>query len=149
MLSKAFAPQCAVNEARAAALPGKRHALALFSLALGSFCIGTSEFASMGILQLFSSSLGIDLSTATRAITGYAFGVVIGAPLVTLAAARLNRRTLLLLLMGLFIVGNVLSAVASNLGLLMLARFVSGLPQGAYFGAGAMVASYIVGPGQA
>ncbi|QFY64090.1 MFS transporter (plasmid) [Rhizobium grahamii] len=123
--------------------------LTLLALALGSFSIGTSEFASMGIIQLFSDSLGISVPEATNAITAYAFGVVIGAPLVTLAAARLNRRTLLLLLMGLFVVGNVLSAVASNLGFLMLARFVSGLPQGAYFGAGAVVASYIVGPGQA
>lgn len=121
----------------------------LLALAFGSFSIGTSEFASMGIIQLFSDSLGISVPEATNAIMAYAFGVVIGAPLVTLAAARLNRRTLLLFLMGLFIAGNLLSAVASNLGLLMLARFISGLPQGAYFGAGAVVASYIVGPGQA
>ncbi|ACM30795.1 MFS transporter [Agrobacterium rhizogenes] len=123
--------------------------LTLLALALGSFSIGTSEFASMGIIQLFSNSLGISVPEATSAITAYAFGVVIGAPLITLAAARLNRRTLLLALMGLFIAGNVLSAVASDLGLLMLARFISGLPQGAYFGAGAVVASYTVGPGQA
>ncbi|MBE9606913.1 MFS transporter [Acetobacteraceae bacterium H6797] len=122
--------------------------LTLLALALGSFSIGTSEFASMGIIQLFSDSLGISVPNATHAIEAYALGVVLGAPLVTLAAARLNRRTLLLLLMGLFIIGNVLSAVASNLGFLMLARLISGVPQGAYFGAGAVVASYIVGPGQ-
>jgi DHA1 family inner membrane transport protein len=126
----------------------RSQALALFALALGSFCIGTSEFASMGILQLFSASLGVDVPEATNAVTAYALGVVIGAPAVTLAAARLNRRTLLLALMALFVVGNVLSAVATNLNLLMAARFLSGLPQGAYFGAGAMVASYIMGPGQ-
>ena len=123
-------------------------ALALFALALGSFCIGTSEFASMGIIQLFSASLGLDVPQATNAITAYALGVVIGAPAVTLAAARLNRRTLLLALMALFVVGNVLSAIATDLNLLMAARFLSGLPQGAYFGAGAMVASWIMGPGQ-
>ena len=123
--------------------------LTLLALALGSFAIGTSEFASMGIIQLFSDSLGISVPNATHAIEAYAFGVVLGAPLVTLVAARLNRRTLLLGLMALFVVGNVLSAFASNLGFLMLARFISGLPQGAYFGAGAVVASYIVGPGQA
>ena len=123
--------------------------LTLLALALGSFAIGTSEFASMGIIQLFSDSLGISVPSATHAIEAYAFGVVLGAPLVTLAAARVNRRTLLLGLMALFVVGNVLSAFASNLGFLMLARFISGLPQGAYFGAGAVVASYIVGPGQA
>lgn len=122
--------------------------LALFALALGSFCIGTSEFASMGIIQLFSASLGVDVPQATNAITAYALGVVIGAPTVTLAAARLNRRTLLLGLMVLFVVGNVLSAAATDLNLLMAARFISGLPQGAYFGAGAMVASWIMGPGQ-
>ncbi|MGL4960815.1 MAG: MFS transporter [Inquilinus sp.] len=147
MLDKAYRGQCAAvtvhctNEAER-----RKRGLTLFALALGSFCIGTSEFASMGILQLFSASLGIDLPTATNAIAAYAFGVVIGAPLV---AARLNRRTLLLCLMGLFILGNVLSAVATDLGMFALARFVSGMPQGAYFGAGAVVASYIVGPGHA
>ncbi|HEY9344542.1 MAG TPA: MFS transporter [Inquilinus sp.] len=150
MLDKAYRGQCAAvkvhctNEAER-----RKRGLTLFALALGSFCIGTSEFASMGILQLFSASLGIDLPTATNAIAAYAFGVVIGAPLVTLVAARLNRRTLLLCLMGLFILGNVLSAVATDLGMFALARFVSGMPQGAYFGAGAVVASYIVGPGHA
>lgn len=150
MLEKAYRGQCAAvtvhctNEAER-----RNRGLTLFALALGSFCIGTSEFASMGILQLFSASLGIDIPTATNAIAAYAFGVVIGAPLVTLVAARLNRRTLLLGLMGLFILGNVLSAVATNLGMFAVARFISGMPQGAYFGAGAVVASYIVGPGRA
>jgi DHA1 family inner membrane transport protein len=148
MLEKAYRGQCAAvtvhctNEAER-----RKRGLTLFALALGSFCIGTSEFASMGILQLFSASLGIDIPTATNAIAAYAFGVVIGAPLVTLVAARLNRRTLLLCLMGLFILGNVLSAIATDLGMFALARFISGMPQGAYFGAGAVVASYIVGPG--
>jgi MFS transporter, DHA1 family, inner membrane transport protein len=150
MLEKAYRGQCAAvkvhctNEAER-----RKRGRTLFALALGSFCIGTSEFASMGILQLFSASLGIDIPTATNAIAAYAFGVVIGAPLVTLAAARLNRRTLLLCLMGLFILGNVLSAVATDLGTFAFARFISGMPQGAYFGAGAVVASYIVGPGHA
>lgn len=152
MTATALLPRAASGAPGTAILPpssklGSR--LALFALALGSFCIGTSEFASMGIIQLFSASLGIDVPQATNAVTAYALGVVVGAPLVTLAAARLNRRTLLLALMALFVVGNVLSAVATNLPLLMAARFLSGLPQGAYFGAGAMVASTILGPGQA
>lgn len=146
MLAKAYSAQCTANESRAGATP--RHRLALFSLALGSFCIGTSEFASMGILQLFSASLHIDIPTATHAITAYAFGVVFGAPVVTLATARLNRRTLLLCLMGIFIVGNALSALSTNLAVFTLTRFVSGIPQGAYFGAGAVVASRFVGAGQ-
>lgn len=115
------------------------------ALALGSFMIGTSEFASMGIIQLFSESLGLTVPQAAGAITAYAFG----APFVTLTAARLNRRTLLLALMALFLAGNLLSAVASDLGWLMEARFISGLPQGAYFGAGAVVAAHVVGAGQA
>jgi DHA1 family inner membrane transport protein len=148
MLHKAFEAQCAAvkvhctNESER-----RRRGLTLFALALGSFCIGTSEFASMGIIELFSTSLGIDIPTATNAIAAYAFGVVIGAPLVTLGAASLNRRTLLLCLIGLFVVGNILSAAAANLYMFSLARFISGLPQGAYFGAGAVVASYVVGPG--
>lgn len=126
-------------------MTGAGSRLALLALAMGSFGIGTSEFSSMGILQLFSADLGIDIPEATHAITGYAIGVVIGAPLVTLAAVRLNRRTVLLLLMGLFVIGNLLSAMADNTAMLVAARFVSGLPQGAYFGAGAVIATHIVG----
>lgn len=123
--------------------------LTLLALALGTFCIGTTEFASMGIIQLFTASLEVDLSAATHAITAYAIGVVVGAPVLTLAAARLNRRTLLLLLIGVFIVGNVLSAIAANLHFFVIARFICGLPQGAYFGAGAVVASHVVGSDRA
>jgi len=149
MHEKAFEAQCATVHVHCQDRSQQaRRALTLFALALGSFCIGTSEFASMGILQLFSASLGISLPTATNAITAYAFGVVVGAPAITLAAASLNRRTLLLGLMALFVVGNVLSSQAANLGMFAVARFITGLPQGAYFGAGAVVASYIVGPGK-
>ena len=145
---RAYKPQCDAVKVHCSHPDEQRNRnLTLFALALGSFCIGTSEFASMGIIQLFSADLNISITEATNAITAYAFGVIIGAPLVTLAAARLNRRTLLLCLMGLFVAGNLLSAAAGNLAPLMVARFISGMPQGAYFGAGAVVASYIVGPG--
>lgn len=131
-----------------AASVGQRR-LTLLTLALGTFCIGTTEFASMGIIQLFSAELGIDIPTATHAITAYAVGVVFGAPALTLIAARFNRRTLLLVLICIFILGNVLSAIASSLELFIAARLVTGLPQGAYFGAGAVVASHVVGAGHA
>lgn len=148
MFQKAFEPQCRAVEVHCTdKVQQARRGLTLFALALGSFCIGTSEFASMGVLQLFADSLEISIPAATNAITAYAFGVVIGAPLVTLAAARVNRKSLLLGLMALFIIGNILSALAANLGMFAIARFISGMPQGAYFGAGAVVASYIVGPG--
>ena len=149
MLEEAYGPQC--ESAKTHCIDARqlsRKTLTLLSLALGTFCIGTSEFASMGILQLFAASLNLDIPTATHAIEAYALGVVLGGPAVTILAAKLNRRNLLLALMAIFVLGNVLSAVATGLGSFALARFVSGIPQGAYFGAGAVVASYIVGPGQ-
>ncbi|MBW6401367.1 MFS transporter [Roseomonas sp. HJA6] len=149
MLDRAYHPQCRAAAAYCTdAAQQRKRGLTLFALAFGTFCIGTSEFASMGIIQLFSASLDISIPTATHAITAYAFGVVVGAPLITLAAARLNRRSLLLGLMALFVFGNLLSAVATDLSLFVVARLITGLPQGAYFGAGAVVASYIVGPGR-
>ncbi|WP_118137007.1 MFS transporter [Oceanicella sp. SM1341] len=125
-----------------------RTRLALPALALGSFTISTSEFASMGLLPLFAGELGLDVPHATHAITAYALGVVVGAPLLTLAAARMDRRMLLIALMLLAAVANVASALAPDLGLLVLGRFLSGLPQGAYFGAAAVVATRIVGSGR-
>jgi DHA1 family inner membrane transport protein len=149
MLEKAYDAQCAACENCARVPPGRRqHQLALFSLALGSFCIGTSEFASMGILQLFAAALEVDIPTATHAVAAYALGVVAGGPLVTLAAARLNRKSLLLALIALFVLGNLMSAAAPNMASLVVARFISGVPQGAYFGAGAVVAAHFVGRGQ-
>lgn len=139
------APAIAGSEPLGAA----RRRFSLLALALGTFCIGTTEFASMGMIQLFSAGLGIDIPTATHAITAYAVGVVLGAPALTLLAARLNRRALLLLLICVFAFGNLLSAMAVSLDWFIAARFVTGLPQGAYFGAGAVVASYIVGAGHA
>jgi DHA1 family inner membrane transport protein len=149
MLTKAYEAQCrATKLSSPPPAQERRRGFALFALALGSFVIGTSEFASMGILQIFSADLHITVPVATHAITGYALGVLLGAPIVTLAAAHLNRRTLLLGLMSLFIIANLLSAVATGIGMLAVARFISGLPQGAYFGAGAVVAAYFFGPSQ-
>ncbi|RWL48428.1 MAG: MFS transporter [Mesorhizobium sp.] len=145
MFEKAYEAQCRATKLAPSSVPRENQTLALLALTLGSFCIGTAEFASMGIIQLYAADLGIDIPTATNAVTGYAFGVVLGAPLVTLVAAKLNRRTLLLCLMGLWVVGNVLSSMASNIGLFTVARFISGMPQGAYFGAGAVVAAYFFG----
>jgi MFS transporter, DHA1 family, inner membrane transport protein len=145
----AYAAQCAAQKVAVVATDDPSKTLALLALALGSFCIGTSEFASMGVLQLFAADLSVTIPKATWAITAYALGVVVGSPVVTLAAARLNRRTLLVGLMGLFAAANLLSSFTSDLMTLALARFAAGLPQGGYFGAGAVVASYVVGPGKA
>ncbi|WP_423820633.1 MFS transporter [Salinisphaera sp. SPP-AMP-43] len=119
--------------------------LALFALAFGSFVISTSEFASMGLLPLFADGLGLSPAEASNAITAYALGVMAGAPVITIAAARMNKRTMLIALLVLAIAANLLTSVANGLGLLVIARFLSGLPQGAYFGAASVVATAIVG----
>jgi DHA1 family inner membrane transport protein len=150
MHEKAFEAQCAAVTRRAdAPQDAKAGTPTLLALAFGSFCIGTSEFASMGVLQLFARDLSLTIPQATNAVTAYAIGVVVGAPLVTLSMARLNRRTVLLVLMGLFVVGNLISANATGLSSLMVARFLAGLPQGGYFGAGAVIAAYVVGADKA
>lgn len=149
MFNQGYEAQCARARAHCSdAGQLRRRILTLLALALGTFSIGTSEFASMGILQLFAASLDLDTPTATHAIEAYAFGVVLGGPAVTILAAKFNRKDLLLALMAIFVLGNILSAMATGLGMFTVARFVSGIPQGAFFGAGAVVASYIVGPGQ-
>ncbi|MGP2435521.1 MFS transporter, partial [Listeria monocytogenes] len=84
-----------------------------------------------GLLQLFAGELGLDIPTATHAVEAYALGVVLGGPAATLLAAKLNRRHLLLALMALFVAGNLLSAMAAGFGSFTLARFLSGIPQGA------------------
>ncbi|MFF5206996.1 MFS transporter [Streptosporangium sp. NPDC000396] len=150
MFVRAYEGQCAAEEKRrtSAEKPAVNPRLALFALALGTFAIGTGEFGSNGIIQLFAADLDVSIPVATYAITAYAFGVVIGSPLITLLAARVNRRTLLLGLVVLFLVGNGLSALAPNIVLLVVFRFVAGSVQGAFFGAGAVVAAYVYGPGK-
>ncbi|PJI93330.1 MFS transporter [Luteimicrobium subarcticum] len=125
---------------------GRSANLALLALALGGFTIGTTEFASMGLLPDIADDLGASIPAAGHAITAYAAGVVVGAPLLTVLAARLPRRTLLLALMGFYAVANVLSALAPSLPWLLAGRFLAGLPHGAFFGVGAVVGTAVVGP---
>src|ERR1700742_4090605 len=122
----------------------RRTGLVLFALAVGGFAIGTTEFATMSILPLFADGLGIDAPTAGHVISAYALGVVVGAPLLAVLGARVNRRQLLILLMGLFAIGNGLSAIAPSYHWMLLFRFISGLPHGAYFGVAALVATSLV-----
>jgi MFS transporter, DHA1 family, inner membrane transport protein len=147
---RAYEGQCTAEEKRhaSAGSPIRNPKLTLFALALGTFAIGTGEFGSNGIIQLYASDLNVSIPVATYAITAYAFGVVIGSPAITLLAARVNRRTLLLGLIVLFLAGNGLSALAPDIALLVVFRFVAGSVQGAFFGAGAVVAAYVYGPGR-
>ncbi|USI73126.1 MFS transporter [Sphingomonas morindae] len=133
----------------AAAPPSAHHpGLVLFALAMGGFAIGTTEFATMSLLPFFARGLGIDEPTAGHVISAYALGVVVGAPLLAVATARMARRSLLILLMALFAIGNALSALAPSYGWMLFFRFLSGLPHGAYFGIAALVAAQQLGPGR-
>ena len=119
-------------------------ALVLLALATGGFAIGVTEFAAMSILPDFAAGLGVDAPTAGHVISAYAAGVVVGAPILAVLGARLPRWLLLIGFMALFAVGNVLSALAPTYGWMLVFRFLSGLPHGAYFGVAALVAASVV-----
>ena len=119
---------------------------AILTMALGAFAIGLTEFAVMGLLPQVAADLSVSVPAAGNLVTAYAVGVVVGAPLLTAVGARLPRRTLLLVFMTLFAVGNGLAALAPNFGMLLAARFVSGLPHGAFFGVANLVAAELAGP---
>ncbi|MBV8797147.1 MAG: MFS transporter, partial [Hyphomicrobiales bacterium] len=121
-----------------------RHAaLITFALAVGSFGIGTGEFAIMGLLPDVAGSLHVSEPEAGHLISAYALGVVIGAPMIALLAAKTNHRTMLLLLMIGFAAANLVSAAAPGITTLTVTRFLSGLPHGAYIGVAALVAAAI------
>ena len=123
--------------------------LAVMALAMGGFAIGTAEFVTMGLLPQIADGVAVGIPTAGHVISAYAVGVVVGAPVLAFFGAKLPRRGLLLVLMVAFVVGNVFSAMASSYGMLMLARFLTGLPHGAYFGVASLVASSMASPGAA
>ncbi|MGW5655580.1 MFS transporter [Streptomyces humi] len=123
--------------------------LALLALAVVTFGIGTTEFATMGLLPQIADGVGVSVPHAGNLVSAYALGVVVGAPVLTGIGARVPHKRLLLLLTGLFVVGNTASALAPNFGLLFAARFLAGLPHGALFGVGAVVASSLVAPERA
>jgi DHA1 family inner membrane transport protein len=118
--------------------------LIILALAVGSFGIGTGEFAIMGLLPDVATTFGVTTAEAGYVISAYAFGVVVGAPVIAVIGARFRRRDLLLVLMGLFALGNLASAAAPTFKSFMLFRFLSGLPHGAYFGVAALVAASMV-----
>ncbi|AQR74642.1 MFS transporter [Sphingomonas sp. LM7] len=119
-------------------------ALVHFALAMGGFAIGTTEFATMSLIPDMARGLGVDEPTAGHVISVYALGVVVGAPLLAVLGARMARRTMLILLMASFALFNGLSALAPTYGWMLVFRFLSGLPHGAYFGIAALVAASLV-----
>ena len=115
--------------------------LALLALAVGGFAIGTTEFVTMGLLPQVADGVGVSIPDAGHLISAYALGVVVGAPVLAFFGAKWPRRGLLLALMTAYAVFNALSAVATSYHLLMAARFLDGLPHGAYFGVASLVAA--------
>lgn len=119
---------------------------ALLALAAGAFGIGSTEFVIMGLLLQVAADFDVTIAQAGLLISGYALGVAVGAPLLTLASRRLPRKTVLLALMGVFIVGNAACALAPGYGWLMAARVVTALAHGTFFGVGSVVATGLVPP---
>ncbi|MCT2089190.1 MFS transporter [Micrococcus terreus] len=118
----------------------------VLALSMGGFAIGTTEFAIMGLLPQAVEDLGVDLPAGGVLISAYALGVVVGAPLLAAGMARVDRRTSALWLMALFVVGHAISLWAPTYESMLVARFVSGLPHGAYFSAAALAAAHLAGP---
>lgn len=123
-----------------------RSAIIELALAMGGFGIGTGEFATMGLLPNVAGDVGVSIPDAGHIISAYAIGVVIGAPVLAVLGAKLPRRTLLLGLMGLFALGNIASAFASNFPTLLLLRFMTGFPHGTYFGVASLVVTSMTTP---
>ncbi|RMR32556.1 Major facilitator family transporter [Pseudomonas syringae pv. coriandricola] len=118
--------------------------LSLLILALSAFAIGTTEFVIMGLLPDVAADLGVSIPGAGWLVTGYALGVAVGAPFMAIATAKLPRKAALVTLMGIFIIGNLLCALASDYNVLMFARVVTALCHGAFFGIGSVVAAGLV-----
>jgi DHA1 family inner membrane transport protein len=134
------------NPAASPALCPTRAGLGILALALGSFGIGTNEFVAMGLLPEIAGGLHISEPTAGHVISAYALGVVVGAPVLAAMTARFNRKIVLMSLMALFAIGNVATVLAPNYPILIGARFLAGLPHGAFFGVAALVAAQLLGP---
>lgn len=120
--------------------------LAILALAVGGFGIGTTEFAIMGLLPDMAADLGVDIPAGGHVISAYALGVVVGAPLLSTLGARLPHKRVALALMALFTVGNLSSYIADDYGWLLVSRFISGLPHGAFFGVAAVIAASLSSP---
>ena len=126
----------------------KSNKKALFALAIGGFGIGLTEFVIMGLLTEVSGSLGITIPQAGHFIAAYALGVVVGAPLLTGLGSKLTPKKMLFLLMIWFTVFNTLSGLATGYTSLLFMRFLSGIPHGAFFGIGAVVATKLAKKGK-
>ncbi|MEW1952967.1 MFS transporter [Terrabacter sp. NPDC080008] len=122
----------------------RRTTFAILALAVGGFAIGTTEFVTMGLLPQIARGTGVDIATAGHYVSAYALGVVVGAPVIAVAAARAPRKGLLMALMAFFAVAHLAILAANSYPTVMAARFLAGLPHGAFFGIGSVVAASLV-----
>lgn len=120
--------------------------IAVYALTISAFAIGTTEFVIMGLLPIVARDLGVSIPAAGMLVTGYALGVVVGAPILTLATTRVPRKPLLIGLMAIFVLGNLIAAIAPSYAVLMVARVVASFTHGAFFGVGSVVAAGMVPP---
>ncbi|EHG7581901.1 MULTISPECIES: MFS transporter AraJ [Citrobacter] len=120
----------------------------IFSLALGTFGLGMAEFGIMGILTELARDVGISIPAAGHMISYYAFGVVLGAPIIALFSSRFSLKHILLFLVTLCVIGNAIFTLSSSYAMLAVGRLVSGFPHGAFFGVGAIILSKLVRPGK-
>lgn len=117
----------------------------IFALAMGGFCIGTTEFLAMGLIQEIAHDLAISIPQAGYLISAYALGVMIGAPIIAILATKLPRKTVLMSLMLFYAIANISTAFFQTIDSIIISRFVAGLPHGAYFGIGALVVAELAG----
>ncbi|MRW84017.1 MFS transporter [Pseudoduganella sp. FT26W] len=124
----------------------KKPTWALLALAVGAFGIGTTEFSPMGLLPVIAEGVHVSIPSAGLLISAYALGVMIGAPIMTLLLSRLRAKQALMVLLSIFIIGNLLSAMAPGYWTLLASRLVTSLNHGAFFGIGSVVAANLVAP---
>lgn len=120
----------------------------ILSLALGTFGLGMAEFGIMGVLTELAHNVGISIPTAGHMISWYAFGVVLGAPIIAVFSSRFSLKHILIFLLGLCLIGNALFTLSSSYWMLAAGRLVSGFPHGAFFGVGAIILSKLAKPGK-
>lgn len=121
-----------------------RPKLAILSLAVGAFGIGTTEFSPMGLLPEIAKDVGVSIPAAGTLVSAYALGVMAGAPTMSLLLARFSQKRALLGLMAIFVLGNAAAAISPGFGTLLAARLLTSLSHGAFFGIGAVLAASLV-----
>lgn len=142
----AAGPSAGASSIAAQRLTGRRLVLAIGALAVGGFAIGTTEFTIMGLLEEMRSDLGVDYAQGGHVISAYALGVVVGAPVLATLGAKRPQRSVALALMLVITLANLSSFFASGFGWMLVSRFLSGLPHGAYFGVAAVIAASLADP---